>query len=101
MKILPGAGIPSGYNTTSTHDARLTDAVSSRQDAGRHFDQITITSKKTDTSSFQAELKTKLSKEIQEATSTNTISELRRQVQTGEYKPDPAAIARRMLMQED
>ncbi len=101
MKILPGAGIPSGYNPVSTHETRSTDAVSPRQDAGRRFDQVSITPRKGDAASFQTELNTKLSQEIQAATSTQTISELRRQVQTGEYKPDPVAIARRILMQED
>lgn len=101
MKILPGAGIPSGYNPTSTHDTRSVDSVSSRQDVGRRFDQVTITAKKTDTASFRTALETKLSQEAQAATSGNTLSELHRQVQTGEYKPDPVAIARRMLMRED
>lgn len=100
MKILPGAGIPSGYNPTSIHDTRFVNSVSSRQDVGRRFDQVSIT-KRSDAVSFRTELETKLSQEVQAATSANTLSELHRQVQTGEYKPDPVAIARRMLMRED
>ena len=82
-------------------DLRSTDSVSSRQNVGRRFDQVTITAKKADTASFQTELEAKLSQETQAATSVSTLSELHRQVQTGEYKPDPVAIARRMLMRED
>ena len=101
MKILPGAGIPPTYNPTSVHENRPADSVSPRQDAGRRFDQVSFTPRQGDSAAFQTELKTKLSREIQSATSTQHISTLRRQVQSGEYKPDPVAIARRILMQED
>ena len=47
--------------------------------------------------SFQMEMVSRLSREVRTATTTGDIQELRKSVSAGEYKPDPAAIAGRML----
>ncbi len=43
------------------------------------------------------ELVSRLSHEVRTATTTGDIQELRRAVSSGEYTPDPMAIAGRML----
>ena len=42
-------------------------------------------------------LVSRLSQEVRTATTTADIRELRQQVASGTYQPDPAAIAKRML----
>ena len=48
--------------------------------------------------SFQMELVSRLSHEVRTVDTTGDIQELRREVSTGEYTPDPMAIAGRMLL---
>ena len=48
--------------------------------------------------SFQMEMVSRLSQEVRTANTTGDIQELRRKVSTGEYRPDPMAIAGRMLL---
>ena len=47
--------------------------------------------------SFQMEMVSRLSREARTANTTGDIQELRRRVSAGEYRPDPMAIAGRML----
>lgn len=47
--------------------------------------------------SFQMEMVSRLSREVRTANTTGDIQELRREVSAGEYRPDPMAIAGRML----
>ncbi len=47
--------------------------------------------------SFQMEMVSRLSREVRTANTTGDIQELRRKVSSGEYVPDPMAIAGRML----
>lgn len=49
--------------------------------------------------SFQMEMVSRLSREVRTANTTGDIQELRRRVSAGEYRPDPMAIAGRMLLQ--
>ena len=48
--------------------------------------------------SFQMEMVSRLSREVRTANTTGDIQELRREVSAGEYRPDPMAIAGRMLL---
>ena len=48
-------------------------------------------------SAFQMQLVSRLSQEVRTATTTGDIQALRQSVSTGEYTPDPMAIAGRML----
>jgi len=43
------------------------------------------------------EMVSRLSREVRTANTTGDIQELHREVSAGEYTPDPAAIAARML----
>ena len=44
------------------------------------------------------EMVSRLSREVRIANTTGDIQELRREVSAGEYRPDPMAIAGRMLL---
>lgn len=59
------------------------------------YDSVTISAPGQD-SRFLG-LVGKLSQEVRAATTTGDITALRQQVASGEYVPDPAAIAARML----
>ncbi len=59
------------------------------------YDSVTISAPSQD-SRFLG-LVGKLSQEVRAATTTGDITSLRQQVASGEYTPDPTAIAARML----
>jgi negative regulator of flagellin synthesis FlgM len=44
------------------------------------------------------EVVSRLSREVRTANTTGDIQELRREVSAGEYRPDPMAIAGRMML---
>lgn len=48
-------------------------------------------------SRFQMDRVSRLSQEIRTSTTTGRIQELRQSVASGEYQPDPAEIAKRLL----
>lgn len=97
MKI-PTSGITPFPGAAQPRPTRPAASVQQQsEDVARHFDQITI-KKESGSSSFEAELKSRLTQEVCTATTTGTITALRRQIEAGEYRPDPAAIARKMLL---
>ena len=71
---------------------------SSAQSAVEHkYDSATFSPLPEGRSAFQMQLVSRLSQEIRTATTTGDIQALRQSVSTGEYTPDPMAIAGRML----
>lgn len=50
---------------------------------------------------FHMELVSRLSREVRTMTSTGSVQALKQAVSTGEYRPDPAVIASRMLLMGD
>lgn len=79
------------YNKGSDREAPV-QAHSSRK-----YDSVTLSCPTSGEKKFHAELLSRLSQEARTATTTGDIQALRRQVAAGEYHPDPAAIAARML----
>lgn len=64
-----------------------------KESAAGSFDQLIVRE-----NSFQKQLVGKLSQEVRAAaTTTGTVAALRGQVETGEYRIDPHAIARSLL----
>ena len=49
-------------------------------------------------SRFQLEAVSRISNDVRTATTTGRIQELRQAVSSGNYQPDPAEIAKRMLL---
>lgn len=101
MKIQSGNNL-AAYVSTVGHPAR-TPSVSARpaDRAGRRFDQVSLTAKDSGQSAFQMELTGRISQEVRSATTTGALAELREQVQSGTYQPDPVEIARRILLQRE
>lgn len=70
-----------------------------KEDLGRRFDRVDI--ENNSGRSFELDLRGRLSREVRTATSSGMIADLREQVRSGAYAPDPAQIARKMLLMEE
>jgi len=79
------------YNVPAEREARLT------QEKGNQYDSVVISESARKADPFHMELVSRLTQEVRTATTTGDISALREQVASGEYVPDPMAIAARML----
>ena len=100
MKISTGGGISVPSEVARPY-ASQTYNVSPAQkgELARRFDSVTISGDGNGRSSFALELKSRLSREVRVATPSGSIAaSLRNEVQSGAYQPDPAAIARKMLL---
>lgn len=62
------------------------------------YDSFSRTAPRSESEQFQMELVSRITKEIRTAVTTGDIQELRSQIRKGEYDPDPAEIAARMLL---
>ena len=97
----------SGANIPATEAARVYQAQAGgaaklqRGGASRRFDSITLSGGDGARSSFEMELRGRISQEIRTATSSGQIAALREQVQSGNYQVDPRAIAKKMLLMEE
>lgn len=70
----------------------------SAQSAVEHkYDSATFSPLPEGKSAFQMQLVSRLSQEVRTSTTTGDIQALRQSVSSGEYTPDPMAIAGRML----
>jgi anti-sigma28 factor (negative regulator of flagellin synthesis) len=100
MMVSPGNGI-NAYNSLQSVSAKnqSTTVQTEKKDAERNFDQVTISSRDSADKSSIIEIKSKIYNELQTATTTGTLSAIRQQIQSGEYKIDSTEIARRMLLQ--
>ncbi len=65
--------------------------------SGEKFDKITLSARESG-EPRRMELQSKLSQEVRTATTTGTLTSLRDQVQSGEYRIDAGSIAKKMLL---
>lgn len=81
------------YRTNAERDSRVKNA------GGGHnnYDSVTLSAASGE-SRFRMALVGRLSQEVRTATTTGDINALRQQVASGTYTPDPAAIARRIML---
>ena len=75
-------------------------AKTQRGSIDRRFDSITLSGGDGKRSSFEMELRGKISREVRTATSSGQIAALREQVQNGTYQVDARGTARKMLLME-
>ena len=61
------------------------------------YDSITLSCKTEGVSRFHQEMVSRLSQEVRTAHTTGDIQRLKQQVASGQYVPEPMAIAGRML----
>lgn len=66
----------------------------------RRFDSIMLSGGDGTRSSFEMELRGKISQEVRTATSSGQVAALREQVQSGTYQVDAREIAKKMLLTE-
>lgn len=103
MRISPSNRVlinPAVSNAASRPASSVNQAGKSENTARQaeaKFDTVTIAAE----NSFQKQLQSKISREVRTVTTTGTISSLRQQVQTGEYRVNAQNIARRMLFYEE
>ena len=96
----------SGANISATEAARVYQAQaggtakSRKSGASRRFDSITLSGGDGTRSSFEMELRGRISQEVRTATSSGQIAALREQVQNGTYQVDTRKIAEKMLLIE-
>ena len=94
----------SGANISAAEAARAYQAQtggaakSQRGGASRRFDSITLSGGDGTRSSFEMELRSRISQEVRTATSSGQIAALREQVQNGTYQVDTREIAKKMLL---
>ena len=101
MLYPPGSGGIHGYAVTKTYYSSPGYNPSGNTTANPNYDSSSFT-KVTNSKSRFMDLVSRLSHEVRTSTTTGKIQELRQAVSTGEYKPDPAEIAKRlMLLTED
>lgn len=79
------------YRTKTEREGRVQAAVNSN-----NYDSVTL-STSSQSSRFHMSLVSRLSQEVRTATTTGDIANLRQQVLSGTYTPDPMAIAGRIL----
>ncbi|MCI8869095.1 MAG: flagellar biosynthesis anti-sigma factor FlgM [Lawsonibacter sp.] len=79
------------YPTKAGRDSRVQTAA-----GHKNYDSVTLSAASGD-SRFHMDLVSRLSQEVRTATTTGDIANLRQQVASGQYAPDPMSIAARIL----
>ena len=99
MKI-SGANISAAEAAARVYQTQSGGAAKAqRGSVNRRFDSITLSGDGT-RSSFEMELRGKISQEVRTATSSGQVAALREQVQSGTYQFDARETARKMLLME-
>lgn len=97
--------IPGGANVSPSAGAARTypqgqgwclSQVQKEEAPARRFDSVMIS--EAGGEKVALDLKSRLSREVRTATSTDMVSSLREQIRNGTYRPDPMEIARKMLL---
>jgi len=96
MLTSAGSGPISSIGRTKTYYPAQKRGTAAQTVSGHKYDSVDF-SAPAGRRSFQMEVVSRLSREVRTANTTGDIQELRRKVSAGEYRPDPMAIAGRML----
>ncbi len=96
MLTSTGSGPISSIGRTKTYYPAQKRGTTTLPLTGHNYDSAEF-SAPAGRKSFQMEMVSRLSREVRTANTTGDIQELRREVSAGEYRPDPMAIAGRML----
>jgi len=97
MKIQGSNNLSAVSGTMQTHPLRGTRSAAGRMNrVMNRFDTVSIGT--AGRSSFEMELKSKITQEVRAAATPGRLSALSQQIQDGTYEPDAMSIARRMLL---
>ena len=98
MLKTPGSGginaynrVKKAYHSVPCHGSTTNTSVTPSYDS-------TSFSALADSASRQLEAVSRISNEVRTSTTTGRIQELRQAVSSGEYRPDPVEIAKRMML---
>ena len=97
---ISGANFSAAAEAARVYQSQSSAAKLQRSDAGRRFDSILLSTGEHARSSFEMELRGKISQEVRTATSSGQVAALREQVQSGAYQVDAREIAKKMLLME-
>ena len=97
MLTSTGSGPISSIGRTKTYYPAQKWGAAAQPVPGHNYDSADF-SAPAGRKSFQMEMVSRLSREVRTANTTGDIQELHREVAAGEYRPDPMAIAGRMLL---
>ncbi len=97
MMTPSSSGAISPVGATKTYFMNADREVQLNTAQSPQYDSVSISPAPTGDSRFHREVVSRLSKEIRTATTTGDIQALRQQVASGQYTPDPMAIAARIL----
>ena len=99
MMISGSGGVSKTPETARPYTQQTYYAVQTqRSDFSRRFDSITLSGDGVKSVSSEMEAKNRISQEVRLTTPAAVIASLREQVQNGSYEPDPASIARKILL---
>ena len=96
MLTSTGSGAISSISRTKAYYPAQKRGTTTQPVSGHNYDSADF-SAPAGRKNFQMEMVSRLSREVRTANTTGDIQELRRKVSAGEYRPDPMAIAGRML----
>lgn len=100
MKI-SGANIAAAEAAARVYQGQSGGAAKlQRSGVDRRFDSVMLSGVDGRRSSFEMELRGKISQEVRTATSSGQVAALREQVQSGTYQVDAREIAKKMLLME-
>lgn len=97
---ISGANFSAAAEAARVYQSQSSAAKLQRSDAGRRFDSILLSTGERARSSYELELRGKISQEVRTATSSGQVAALREQVQSGTYQVDAREIAKKMLLME-
>lgn len=93
-----GSGAIHASYASKTYHKGTTYRSAVSQPANSNYDSSSFSAISDQTSRFQMDTVSRLTQEIRTVTTTGKIQNLRQSVSSGEYTPDPAEIAKRMML---
>ena len=93
----PTSGGIKPFSVSKTYYSKSNYISTANTTASPVYDSSSFSTVSDSNSRFQMEMVSRLSQEVRTTTTTGRIQELRQAVASGEYRPDPAEIAKRLL----
>lgn len=97
MITSPGSGSISSLGPSAAYYMSPDRDIHSHNTQNPQFDSVSLSPAPTGDIRFHKDVVSRLSQEVRTATTTGDIQTLRKQVASGQYLPDPTAIAARIL----
>ena len=93
----PTSGGIKPYSVTKRYYSNVGHSSVSNTTVNPVYDSATFSTVSDSNSRFQMDMVSRLSQEVRATTTTGRVQELRQAVSSGQYQPDPAEIAKRLL----